>query len=423
MHGNVERVARVIKQVNLAFVHAGRLFDPDALVSDLREHIQTLGFHVLLVDIETLAAFVGEGSPEEAVILYDIGRIVGQRMKCQLLGNARAALMRRLEHGSRVILVSSAPRSRLLGCPGSQLLMDAAPCFTEPIESEHLQSLVDDLDLSLSAQRIGSLTARLPKLVYLIIGLVRKDEESSSLRQAANDALEGELTEAVRELGPDIASTLDYLLIELAQARYEHYEIDPFVLEGVRGAGLATSQDGWSSLHIGFDGPLRGIFLRALRNYVDTTTDLPTGYEQAVLDLWYIERSLRAEVRGQAIIQHGKAWKERLCPSGVAERILSRASFEAYPGIVGIADLPNPIEWMTLGELLDVATSNQWARPWGLQPAFWTQFKTTVAPVRDRLAHMRLLRAGDVDEVRRWRRQIEKITSKGPSHLSSSQHS
>jgi len=66
-----------------------------------------------------------------------------------------------------------------------------------------------------------------------------------------------------------------------------------------------------------------------------------------------------------------------------------------------INEIRNPLEWLSLGELLELVE-----RPpcdgLGLTAVEWRRFKQDVLPVRNRLSHMRLLKRGDKEVAQQW---------------------
>ena len=86
---------------------------------------------------------------------------------------------------------------------------------------------------------------------------------------------------------------------------------------------------------------------------------------------------------------------------GLATEVLKRAQLDSSLSAVSVRELRDPLEWLTLSELLDIITSK---RIGGLGVALhiWQKFREQVLPIRNRLSHMRLLKSRDEETVSIW---------------------
>ncbi len=115
---------------------------------------------------------------------------------------------------------------------------------------------------------------------------------------------------------------------------------------------------------------------------------------------------IRRKVRSAAIEQFGARWRAQVVGGDLPNKILERARGEAYPGAVSLKEIRDPLEWLTLGELLEVATHGFMGL--GLDSVVWRKFAQDVLPARNRLTHMRLARRGDRELIGMWAVQVRK---------------
>jgi hypothetical protein len=124
-------------------------------------------------------------------------------------------------------------------------------------------------------------------------------------------------------------------------------------------------------------------------------------------DLWTIERTIRLALRSAAVQQFGTKWRASLLHGDLNQKVLERAMVDGFVAGKSVKELRDPIEWLSLGELIEVVTSAQF-KNLGLLPIFWTKFSQDVVPVRNRLSHMRHFKHGDRGVVRMWVSQISR---------------
>jgi hypothetical protein len=174
--------------------------------------------------------------------------------------------------------------------------------------------------------------------------------------------------------------------------------------EAVEGAGIARVIDqnrAWS-LNQRL-GELRESLATTLAAHVTTPRDL----HSAVEGLWTIERSVRRAVRARALQHWGSKWRRQVLQGDLGGRVLERATESAYAAAKSLAELRDPLEWLTLGELLSVRERSE-IGDLGVERYLWKQFATTILPIRNRITHMRLLQPQDSAEVTKWRRVLDR---------------
>lgn len=402
-------------QTRLTFLHTGHLLGPEYVRKQLEAEAEERNLKVMHAtapdelarcpDEPTLVLVVGFESLVEAA----------DGNRCQKLSNWRAAVQDLLSRcdEARIVLQSRVPKTSLGGCPGSQLIIDATPAFlrADPfalVAAARSASNLPPDELERWAHWYGNRAG-------LVLALADQADPEAGRKQRladANEQAEKEYIAAFEELGPDVVATIDHYVTELEQFELDFSELDAPVVDALRGAGFVDSVDDGQTIVLlpGRDQPR---MRSALRTVVDSTLQLPSGYLQSVQKLWLIERGLRWEVRQILADRHGRTeWIRHIpLPEDTQSRVVSRAAQDAFPRAESCQDLPNPLEWLTLGELIDMILSHDTIRPFGVSDAIWLRMRAELAPVRDRIAHMRLLRDGDERIVGRWQRQVGRLQS------------
>ncbi|UUV29899.1 hypothetical protein NQK81_34830 [Amycolatopsis roodepoortensis] len=167
----------------------------------------------------------------------------------------------------------------------------------------------------------------------------------------------------------------------------------------MRSAGLAHVVDGGFA----FTTPrLLWKFRDAIGDVMASHVSPQTDLAEVTDGLWYIERCIRKALRDAAINEPNvKNWRKSLLHKNTAATALGRARSDAYVGALSVAELRDPIEWLSLPELLEVVRSDRFG---GLfwDKVSWDRFSQQIVPIRNRLSHMRLLKKGDKATVRKW---------------------
>lgn len=286
------------------------------------------------------------------------------------LGELRMRVYEELDKGTEVCLLSYAPRSRYFAVPGSSLIEDASVYYIPLLEASEIP--VDKRNV--------------PEAVLPTAGL-RGCEDLNEL-----------FCQSLRELGVQMLAALDHAIFE-AKFRQDFIALlDPRDLEALRGAGLLVV-DG---VEVAFSVPRRlGEFREAVASVLAEAVEAPVGLAQIAEGLWFIERAIRRKLREAAITKFSGGWRKMVLKGDLNSKVLERARDEGSVGAASVAELRDPIEWLTLGELLAVVRSRTFA---GLafDEVAWRRFDHDILPVRNRLAHMRLIKKGDKETVAMW---------------------
>ncbi|WP_214056003.1 MULTISPECIES: hypothetical protein [Actinomycetes] len=287
------------------------------------------------------------------------------------LGRLRQTVSELLSRGVEVCLWSSAPRVAFAPVPGSSLIDDASPFFLEtlPATNEDPESVYPAVQLgaSLSAVYRTSLT----ELGVAVL---------ASLDRAMYDG----------QLGPSA-------IFDVLDARE---------IEALRGAGIALCCEGDP---YALTAPLRfGELREELATTLAEQLEPQSELDEIASDLWTIERTIRLALRSAAVIKFGNKWRGSVLHGDLNGKVLGRAMIDGSVSIKSSKELRDPIEWLSLGELIEIVTSNQFDNL-GLAPVVWTKFGQDVIPVRNRLSHMRHFKHGDRSVVRMWVSQIARM--------------
>ncbi|WP_194410043.1 hypothetical protein [Microbacterium cremeum] len=294
------------------------------------------------------------------------------------MGALRERVFADVDAGTRVVLLSRAPRIAYPAVVGSSLLDDASFAHAPVVKSngpEGFPACVED----------GT-------------------DPTPLLRQALS------------ELGPELCASLDRALYEsMLTGETALSTLSARELEALDGAGI-TAPNGatrsWNfSKHL---VPLKSALDDVLSDDLDPQhqlTDVSAG-------LWKIERIIRREIRKRAVTAWGGSWRQQCLNADLTEKVLERATEEAYLAATSIKHLRDPLEWLSLGELLQLKDRTE-IGDLGLNAAFWRRFGAQIMPIRNRLAHMRTLRPDDATNVVKWQRVLElRLLKSGTSAVS-----
>jgi len=282
------------------------------------------------------------------------------------MGRLRERVFKDVDAGNKVVLISRAPRIAFPPVVGSDLLEDAGLAHAPSIQSAG--------------------AAQWP--------ICREDAIPA----------EEALYRALLELGVELCASLDRVIYENlltgvdALAAFNAREV-----EALDGAGL-TAHDGVSRAwnfprHL---APLKQALDEVLADALDPQEQLA----EVNAGLWKIERTIRRAIRRRAIAAWGSEWRTRCLNGDLPAKVLERATDSAYLGAVSLKQIRDPLEWLSLGELLNLRDRAE-VGDLGLAPVQWRQFSAQIMPIRNRLAHMRNLRPDDAVEVTKWRRVLE----------------
>ena len=271
----------------------------------------------------------------------------------------RAEVLKLLDGGVAVCLLSRSPKIAYPMGPGSSILLD---CYVF-----HVDNCLRD------------------EVSWRNVAIIRDGED---------------LRSALRSLGPSALAALDLLCFELEVfTDIEKAVLDNAEWEALRGAGLVSPPDDSGRYRL---IPGRAQLRSLLAEVISESLAVSQELGSVVFGLAEIEHRLRRELRRAAVRRFGPRWAGSALPQLLQDDVLKRAAAERYSGVRSLKELRDPLEWLTLAELIDLARNSGWASRLGRPDGFWNRLASQVVPVRNRVSHMRLLRRQDEQSVRTW---------------------
>ncbi len=310
-----------------------------------------------------------------------------------------------MQVGASLLLFSRAPKVALGDCDGSQLVMDAKAVFAQPWSEEEQSVILDRVGALERQASYFQFSGGLPGLCDALLSVPRSGMQEAERRALAAEALRERIALAVSELGWRVAVALEDKLAREQSIEVDSARDDPLIVEALRGSGLLVMGDDGRGVLL--SDRVRAHLTEGVRSALDGVVDAPGDVKEVLAGLWEIERRIRAIVGRQARKQHGKGWRASLLDPDLERRVMERVEKDASLPVASISQVPNPLDWLTLDELLDLFADSRLPMPNRLPSAFWRLARQELVPVRNRAAHVRLPALHDAETVRRWRGQIE----------------
>ncbi|MGW1347445.1 hypothetical protein ACWCOV_40780 [Kribbella sp. NPDC002412] len=357
-------VARSLTRHRLVYLQIGAAFDP--IRGEMFEKLH-------LEHVSAAGAIAAESPPTSspAIAIEGLEELVHPRSTNPTMGALREEVLARVEAGQSVCLVSRAPRCAFGSIPGSSLLEDCA-LVALPLLNE---------SESPGPHPNWSGGWRIPAI------------SSSDSGNVPNV-----LRKILQELGNGTLAALDHALFEIDPKSVNGIRfLDNRDLEALRCCGLiAVSDRGWE---LTIPEHLK-VLKEELAYLLSKSTTPPIELNAVVSGLWYAERTIRLAVRKAALDKWGDQWRASVL-GGLASEALKRAQLDSSTAATKITELRDPLEWLTLGELLDIVRSEKFSNL-GKDPLFWRKLQEQLVPIRNRLAHVRILKSTDEEVVTTW---------------------
>lgn len=292
-------------------------------------------------------------SGEKIIVLDGLDEL--RKRKGELLGGLRDAVMTMAADGYSFILLSRSPKTAYPDTRGSDVIADA-------------------------------------KQVFAPHAFVDVGDPDSTVR----DAL------AVRELGDRTVMAVSEALWEKQQSpRDLAADLPRADLAALRGASIVVSEGDPAVWSPDFDHrKLKRVFSLVASEAIIAEHWVSDVYQE----LWLLERMIRNALRVELMAKQGEGWRSTCLSAALMGDVLQRAQVESYPQAIGIQELRDPLEWLTTSELFQLREDRELG-PLGLQPAsLWNKLRNEILPVRNQVAHMRLIAEKDAFVVARWRK-------------------
>lgn len=354
----LDNVIGQAKQFGLIFLQLGVAQGPS---------LELLRASVRVFDLGTYVALPKDGREGVPTFLTGLDAQSVATQKGISLGVLRERVMEDMALGGRFVLVSASPRIAYPPVPGSSLLEDAK-FVSGPLAP-------DSKDLE-----------QFPEFVF---------PECLERQTALPIVLEF----ALRELGLELCASLDHAVFEAVLDGEELFStLSAREIEGLRGACLVRmSENGpqWTM-------PRRLNELKtALAAVLADQTTTQEAIAAVFAGLWTIERSIRRSLRSQAMNLWGAKWRKQVLVGDLTAKVESRAMSSAYAAATGVSQIRDPLEWLTMGELLETRARPQIGNL-GLEDPLWRTLANEVIPIRNQISHMRLIRPTDLGTVLKW---------------------
>jgi hypothetical protein len=358
-----ELISKSLKRYRLVFVQIGAIFDP------IRAEIcANLGG--IAVGIDQRHDWLRLSETAQALIVTDLERCSDSNVN--VLGEVREIVASLLDSEKTICLISRAPRLAFASVPGSSILEDVA-LVTLPLLGATDIKLEED-ERAPSGWLWPSISSGSTLSVDSFLGVF--DEMGQGLSAALDHAL--------FEVDPKGTSGLKFL-----SARE---------IEGLRGSGIIQIDSaGRPTLtHRSAAKLLR----EALAAHVSDTVSPASILTEVTAGLWYVERRIRSALRTSAIAKYPTDWRTSSI-GGLKDEVLRRAQLDTNVVAKSVNDLRDPLEWLTLGELMEIVRGSKFDNL-GIEPVIWRKLQEQLVPVRNRLAHVRMLKAQDAEIVTMW---------------------
>lgn len=363
-----EELSRAVKRYRLVLTTMGLVHEP------WRRHLVSVSEHLMSV-ADYLQKPAAVAVPR-VIVLLDLEETRAHEGQQETLSVLREHIVRDMDAGVNFLLVSRFARIRYAEVPGSSLLEDAKLCLP-PILSVSEPGADPAMVLPIYAH--GGLSD-LSKIFYSVLD----------------------------ELGVEVLATLDHALFEAVESREQVLSLlTAREIEALVGTGMAVfnGDAGYAptwSMPARY-GEFREALCEALARLGAGQSDLSETFEH----MWCLERSIRSAVRSQSISIWGSNWRAKVLYGDLPQRVLERARGEAYLGARSIKEVRDPLEWLSLGELLELRERGDIGNL-GVEVVVWKRLALEILPIRNRITHMRLLRAEDLDKTRQWRRVLSR---------------
>ncbi|WP_344106503.1 hypothetical protein [Myceligenerans crystallogenes] len=272
------------------------------------------------------------------------------------LGGIRERTMSVVESGTSVAIVSRSPKTAFPETVGSDVIYDAKQIFAIPGEVDPAD--LEDVDfVALSIRELGDRT---------IIALA----------------------DALWESGLSPTKCLDHL--------------DRVHQEALRGAGLVQVDQTKLRWMTGLDHKL---LRRASAMVASETTSFTPALPDTFTNMWILERAVRNAIRKGLMTKMGEGWRENSLEEPLRSEVIGRAQRDSHPSARRARDLRDPLEWLSTTEMLDLRERRQLGEL-GLASHMWSRLRTEIVPIRNRVAHMRMISNADALTIEKWRKIV-----------------
>jgi hypothetical protein len=371
------------------FLHMGAFHRVDADFRAVTDELTEAGFIAERFDLVRRRPF----APAEQT---DVALITGMEAlidQPRALERLRVAVNEWIARsGGRVLVLSGVPRSSFPIGDGSSLLLD---CRDLHLHSAALaewhagEAEANGMRLPERASESRALCARLL--------LPESDPTDTAVAIAG---------ETIFEMGANYISLLEEWCLELNIHSVPTVDVPEWMQVELVASGIARFDLDQRNILL-FDRGLGAAWAAGLRAASRRMVRAPRDWRETAAGLFEIERTLRRHLSEALQASLGQKWAKQVLKTDLVAYIRASAG---VPSDFPLERLANPLDYLTLAQLLDFAQTRDEARTAGFS-AFLLDDLRRLIPIRNRMGHMRLPRTGDLHAVRSSLRLVQLSTS------------
>lgn len=394
---------------SMCLLHIGAVHRTSNWLEQIIRELEGIGLSAVRIEAnpDSIAELIASEAEGEVVCVDDLRGLLNTEICAEVLQRMRPALIEARHKGWRVLLVSTVPPDLYPALAGSSILVDASLVQGRPLDDEVASRYVrnlgvtDEIFIRNVVEHAGGSRAMLEAFTSIELsatsGNSKKGQAETVQKRVAGQTFE--------EIGSSLCMWLEHWVFESGREELYESDIATNFLIALRSAGvLAPAKDDAFTI---FPYRNRYLWTAALGDYLESVVEPPALWQELVSELFAFERELRSSIKS-ALVEAGLL-ESALAP--YRDRILELARRDSVPAAADLNDVRSPLDWLTLSDLLQVAQESARPRVCGYAADRWEQISREMVPIRNRVAHMRLARQGDLEAVRRCRRLWKRVNS------------
>ncbi|MEV6608423.1 hypothetical protein [Kutzneria sp. NPDC051319] len=295
--------------------------------------------------------------------------------------------------GGRALILSRQPRSAFPIGDGSSLVIDSTDIHLK--SSRFAEWAIADLESRNNCKIPDAQQSR---------GFTQKLHEHEG-RLTKRDVYKVAATVACQtlyELGPNYIAWLEEWVIEYHTTEVPIHDVPEWMQGELISAGVGRLDLDHRHLIL-FDRALGKSWLDGLQAASKLCTAPPMGWRELSAALFELERTIRRSLAFAFEAKLGTKWHGQVLRRELIEYIRKSANFSAD---FNIGRLSNPLDYLTLGQLIDLAAERSEASHIGFDADLLQELRR-VTRIRNRVVHMRLPKPDDLKATRTCLRQVK----------------
>lgn len=394
---------------SLIYMHISAVFRTGGEADSLTQASLELGlepFRLNARDLDQLATLCNEPSSRTIVFVEKLHDLLLIEGASDLLGRARPVVSGLRECGARIVLVSTVPVSRFPTTLGSPILLDAHEVYPKRGTDSEIREFLSSYQLdSTDLDNVVRFSSGSPALAQKFADIASQEDSGRSKVRRINLAESSLALVCMEELGTELCAELEYYAYECGINICGVEEIPSSLLQVLKQSGLARLSALPSQVEVlPFEN--RDTWLSASNRALQRVVEAPPGWRTVAEGLFAIERMIRLALYEFASERLLEGWLSSL--DMFAPGIVGLASQDTALEIRSLADVRQPLDWLTYDALIDYGKNCTLSGlTTAISAADWERLRSETVPIRNRLAHMRLPRQADKSVVMRWRNSLE----------------